>query len=257
MLKYLLDSLDGLDEATAKLYESVTGGKFQLKVEGLPKSEDTSGLKSALQKERTTVAKQDGDLKAWLKLGETPDVVSTTIADLKKAKGTPSDSEKLLEQALEQAKVQHKTMLEKVTTERDVALASEHTAIVTSGFTSALAKAGFSDTGLDMLPKLHSGRVKMVERNGSRLAEIMTADGSPMVGTGDGSRATFDDLAKEFATSYPDLVKSDRKAGAGTVPGAGGAGNEKTMLRADWDKIADPVAQQKIVADGVKLVDGP
>ena len=109
--------------------------------------------------------------------------------------------------------MQHKTMLEKVTTERDVALAAEHTAIVTSGFTSALAKAGFSDTGLDMLPKLHSGRVKMVERNGSRLAEIMTPDGSPMVGTGDGSRATFDDLAKEFATAYPDLVKSDRESG--------------------------------------------
>ena len=192
-------------------------------------------------------------MKVWVKLGETPDAVSKTISELKKAKGDPSDGEKLLEQA----RTQHKVELEKVQSERDVALASEHTAIVTSGFTSALAKAGFSDTGLDMLPKLHSGRVKMIERNGARLAEIMTADGAPMVGTGDGSRATFDDLAKEFATSYPDLVKSDRKAGAGTAPGAGGTGNEKQMLRADWDGLNDPVAQQKIVADGVKLVDGP
>lgn len=47
-LKLLLDSLDGLDEALKSLYVE-KDGKFHLDVTGI---EDTSGLKSALQKER-------------------------------------------------------------------------------------------------------------------------------------------------------------------------------------------------------------
>lgn len=251
MLKFLLDSLEGLGEDVTKLYEKNPDGKFQLKVDGLPGQEDTSGLKTALQKERQNVSKLEGDLKAWTKLGETPGTVAETIDGLKKAKGDPSDGEKLLEQA----RAQHKLELEKVAGERDAALASEHSAVVTSGFTAALAKAGFSDTGLDMIPKLHAARVKMVERDGKRHAEIMTADGSsPMVGSGEGSRATFEDLAKEFSTSYPDLVRADRKGGAGTAPGGGGSSSEKQMLRSDWDELG-PQDQQKTIADGVTLVD--
>lgn len=45
MLKYKLESLDGLDEATAKLYSKGDDGKFVLQV-------DETGAKSALQKER-------------------------------------------------------------------------------------------------------------------------------------------------------------------------------------------------------------
>ncbi len=49
-MKYELDSLDGLDETTAKEYTE-KDGKFVLKLEGF-EIEDTKGLKSALQKER-------------------------------------------------------------------------------------------------------------------------------------------------------------------------------------------------------------
>lgn len=48
MLKYQLDSLDGIDEGLRSFYEQGENG-FKLKVDGL---EDTSGLKSALEKER-------------------------------------------------------------------------------------------------------------------------------------------------------------------------------------------------------------
>lgn len=59
MLKFQLDSLDGLDDSVKSLYQE-KDGKFQLAVEGMPDSqdEDISGLKSALQKlksERTTL----------------------------------------------------------------------------------------------------------------------------------------------------------------------------------------------------------
>lgn len=48
MLKRILDTLEGLDEATAKLYKKGEDGKFHLEVE----EEPNDGLKSALQKER-------------------------------------------------------------------------------------------------------------------------------------------------------------------------------------------------------------
>lgn len=251
MLKFLLDTLDGLDEATKAMYKKNDDGKYQLQVEGLPQQEDVSGLKNALQTERASVAKLEGDLRAWKKLGDTPDAVSTTIADLKKDKGDPTEQERLMEQL----KTQHAEEVTKITGERDAALESERQAVINNGMVTALAKAGFSKTGLDMVPQIHGNRVKITERDGKRVVDIMTADGSaPMVGTGDGSRATFDDLAKELAVSYPDLVNSDRKGGAGTAPGGGGSGSEKQMLRSDWDKL-DAMDQAKTISDGVQLVD--
>jgi len=48
-LKAVVDSLDGLEEGLKSLYQQSEDGKFRLVVEGL---EDSSGLKSALEKER-------------------------------------------------------------------------------------------------------------------------------------------------------------------------------------------------------------
>lgn len=48
-LKAILDNLDGLSDEVKGFYEAGDDGKYRLKVDGL---EDSSGLKSALQKER-------------------------------------------------------------------------------------------------------------------------------------------------------------------------------------------------------------
>ena len=55
MLKRILDTLDGLDEATANLYKKGEDGKFHLDME----EEPNDGLKSALQKERK--AREDAE----------------------------------------------------------------------------------------------------------------------------------------------------------------------------------------------------
>ncbi len=249
MLNYLLDSTDGLDDNLVELYEKTPEGKFQLKVEGIPEA-DNSGLKSALEKERINTKRLTGDLRPFEKLGMTPDEITTTIEDLKKAKGDPSNGEKLLDQA----RAQHKVELEKLTRERDTAFESERNAVITSGFTAALAKVGFSEEGINLIAPLHASRVEMAEQNGKRVPIITAKDGGPMLGTGADHHATFDDLAKEFADTYPSLVLSDRKGGAGIAPGSGGATTEKTMLRSDWEKLG-AVEQHKTIMGGVKLVD--
>ena len=47
MLKYQLDSLEGLDEGARAFYEEKEG-KFQLKVDGIPQGEDVTGLKAKI-----------------------------------------------------------------------------------------------------------------------------------------------------------------------------------------------------------------
>ena len=248
---YIIDNLDGLEPNIAALYKSNSDGKFQLQVEGLPPQEDVSGLRSALQTERESVSKFEYELRDWKKLGKTPNDVRAKIDDLTKSGSDPSEGEKLLEQA----QIKHNIEIEKISGERDAALASEHAAIVKSGMTAALAKAQFTETGMEMIPQLHGNRIKMVERNGARVPEIMTSDGSaPMVGSGEGNRATFDDLAKEYSEKYPDLVRTDQKGGAGTAPGIGGSGDQNSMSRSAWDKL--PVMEQsRVLSDGVSLVD--
>ena len=48
MLKFQLDSLDGVDETVRALYTE-KDGKFVLGIEGLPQPEDVSGLKSKVE----------------------------------------------------------------------------------------------------------------------------------------------------------------------------------------------------------------
>ena len=81
-LKLTLDSLDGVDEAIKSLYVE-QDGKFKLAVDGL---EDTSGLKSALEKERK--ARRDAEQRAKLALSdEELEEVERLRSEAAKAKG--------------------------------------------------------------------------------------------------------------------------------------------------------------------------
>ena len=251
MLKFVVDNLEGLSEEVAKNYEKSEDGKYQLKVDGLPVQEDTTGLKNALQAERNAVADLKRQARDWQALGETPDAVAAKIKELSDAKGDPSEQEKMLEQL--QAK--HAKELENITTQRDAALVSEREAIINAGFTAALAESGFTKTGLELIPKIHSDRIVMVEQDGKRVPQIMTKDGSgALVGSGKNNYATFEDLAKELAETYPDLVQAERKGGAGSSPGPRGPSGEKVMKRLDWDALS-PAEQMSIVSKGTKIVD--
>ena len=48
-LKFEIETLEGLDEATQKLYAKQDNGKYRLAVEGLPESEDVKGLKAKVE----------------------------------------------------------------------------------------------------------------------------------------------------------------------------------------------------------------
>ena len=150
MLKFLLDSLDGLTEDQAKMYKKLDDGKFQLQVDGLPSQADNANLLSALQKERKEVATLTSDLASWKKLGVTPDAVTKTITDLKAERGDPTESEKLLEQAT----ARHNE--EKADWQKELSAAhnSEKEAVINSGLTGGPSPSRFHRHGIINDPKV-------------------------------------------------------------------------------------------------------
>ena len=87
VLKYNLTSEEhgGLDEGIRELYTEKDGG-FVLSVEGI---EDTSGLKSALTKERDLAKEYKKQVAAWEALGKKPEEISEILKQLEKQKAEP------------------------------------------------------------------------------------------------------------------------------------------------------------------------
>lgn len=246
MLKLTVDTLDGVAEPIRALYEP-KDGKFALKVEGL---EDTSGLKSALQKEREAARAA----KEYQALGLSP----AEIAELKLARDkaeeekarAAGDFDKIRGKLTEQ----HQSELARLRSELEAVQASEHRAVVTTGLMAALAEAGATNEGLEVLSTILQGRAKIEATDGKRVVKVLDADGVPMIGKG-GKDAGFADLAEWAVSKYPSLFKSKTMAGSGTPSGGNSAGSAKrTMSRAEFLKLS-PAEASKAALAGLQIID--
>jgi hypothetical protein len=251
-LQLVVDSLDGIPDALKGEYAE-KDGKFHLNVDGI---EDTSGLKSALDKERTKARDFEKKVKRWEALGKTDEEISKLLADHEEAARKKAESEGDFDKVLKQH--QDKWAKEKGDLERELTAArtSERGAIIGTGVLAALTKAGATEEGLDLLPDRLSARVNPETVDGKRVLKIMQADGeTPMAGSGKDGLATLDDLVKEAASKWPSLFKGTGNSGSGKEPGKGGFGNSgKTITRADWEKMS-PAEKQSKHRDGFKVVD--
>lgn len=251
-LQLTVDSLDTVDEPFRDLYEA-DGEKFKLKVEGL---EDTSGLKSALDKERKANREAAAKIKKWESLGKTDDEIAELLAkqeedERKKAEGE-GDFDKILGQ--------HKSKWDKekadLEAELNASRSSERNAIIETSVLGALTKAGATEEGVDLLPERLAARIHLETVDGKRVLKIMQADGeTPMAGAGKDGLATFDDLVKEASTKWPSLFKGSGNSGSGKQPGNGGGSDKaKTITRADFDKLG-PLDRAAKIKEGFTLVD--
>lgn len=217
-----LDSIDGLPEG---LKGAVTeaDGVHTLDASKLMLSEDLTGLKTALSKERDNVS-------AWAKLGESPDAVLAQINDLKNAKPkgkTDDDVSAMIEQATAplQAKLDASTKQ----------LSGLRSTSTSQQISVELAKAGVLPEALDMVANFASSRI-MYSDDGSM--QIRTSDGKPMVGTGDNHTATISDLVSDIVGTMPFAVKDSGKGGGGKPPQDGGKPPSKTATRAEFDGMS-------------------
>ncbi|WP_089177140.1 hypothetical protein [Bosea sp. AS-1] len=250
MLKLTVDTLDGVAETLRDFYEE-RDGKFALKVEGL---EDTSGLKTALEKERKAARDHEKTAKAYRELGLSPEEIKALAEERTKrereAAEKSGDFDKILGQHRSAWENEKKTLEQ----ELNAAKASERRAIIDTNVMTALSKAGATEEGIDLLPDRLANRIKFETEDGVRVVKIMAADGeTPMAGSGKSGLATFDDLVKEAISKWPSLFKASGAGGGGKLPnsGAGGAGS-KSMSLADFNALP-PKERAARMAQGLQI----
>ena len=195
-LKLFLDSLDGVDEGVKALYTE-HDGKFKLAVDGL---EDTSGLKSALEKERK--ARRDAEARAKLALSdEEMEEVERLRSEAAKAKGA--------DEIVNQLKARHQKELEARTKEAQAYRASLEKTVLESTATQLLAKHG-GNVGL-LMPHI-MGALRVEESDGQ--FQVVPANA-----------ASVDEVVASLKASYPAAFADSGKSGGGASGGGAGGGN--------------------------------
>jgi hypothetical protein len=194
----------GLPEALKPL---VTEGKLDLTK--LMPAEDLTGLKSALEKERSNA-------RAWAKLGDAPDAVAQRMAELEKAaQGTGKGAEEA-QAKLDALKADYEGKL----TAAQERIGKMQQANAAASLKAELAKAGFIPEAIDDIAATAMARLQFNDDGSLR---VIKADGSPWAVAGRPNvEATLADLAKELAGAKPYAVRDPGAGGGGKPPGSSG-----------------------------------
>ena len=224
-LKLIVDSLDGLDDGTKALYAE-KDGKYRLDVEGI---EDTSGLKSALEKERT--ARRELEKRAKAALSE-DDMEEYARLKAEADKGKDKD------EILKGMRSRHEKELELAKQEASRVKAQLEKTVLESTATQLLAKNGGNVSLL--LPHI-MGQIKAEEVDG--MLSVVPA-----------SAATIDDVVKGLKATFPAAFSDSGHSGSGATGGHAGAGGAKTMTRAQFNGLGS-TAQHEHIRAGGKVTD--
>ena len=196
-LDYKIDTIEGLDENTAKLYVKQDDGKYQLDVNG---AEDVTGLKSALEHER------EHRRKATQATKEAEDEAKRKAEEKLKADGNHKE---LYDSAMGKL------------AERDATIAN---------MTATTAKEKVNSAAMKIAATLAEGN------NVGILADIIgrrlehTDEGLKVLSeTGQLTVSTLDELTKQIQTGgiYDSLLKGN-KSGGGGAQGDGKGGGAST-----------------------------
>lgn len=217
MLKYQLDSLEGLDDATKALYTE-KDGKFVLEVDGVPKGgEDVTSLKNALAMERDK-------RKAAVQRAEAAEAAKETEAEEKARK---DGDLKALDESW-------KKKFNKLQEERDEEVGNLRGALdrrtVHQDASDLANKLAVPGSAKALLPHIQP-RLKAEMRDGEMVTVVVDEQGKP-------TAQTLDDLAKEItqdAALAPILVAS-KAAGGGAEGSRGGAPETKVKADMGGDK---------------------
>ena len=207
-LKLTLDSLDGVDEAHKALYVE-QDGKFKLAVDGL---EDTSGLKSALEKERK--ARREAEQRAKLALGEDElEEFERLRAEAAKARGA--------EDIVNQLKVRHAKEVE----------AKDKAA---QAYRSMLEKTVLESTASKLLAE-HKGNVGLLMPHIQSALRVEEADGQFQVVPA--NAASLEEVVTGLKATFPAAFADSGHSGSGAVGGGGGGAKGRTITRAQYDQM--------------------
>ena len=214
MLKFQLDTLEGVDEAVRALYTE-KDGKFVLGIEGLPQQEDVSGLKAKVdellgEKKAAEKARKDAEEQARLEREENARK-SGNVEELEKSWSEKYNRrEAELNGMLEQERGTLSTQI------RDLTVGRTATDIA-----SALAIPGSAKA---LLPHIER-RLSVEQRDGKPVVVVLDQQGKL-------SAATLDELKAEFAndTAFAPLIAGSKASGGGAAGAGGGGGAAKGKI---------------------------
>jgi hypothetical protein len=257
-LPHVVEKIDSVAEAFRSEYKE-RDGKFYLDVSGAPDVPDVNGLKSALTAERESNKSLKDTMKAWAALGKKPDEVQAMLeserAKADEALVKAGKVDELLERKVGEVRRESDTAISEANNRRDSALGVARKAVIGTHVNGALVKAKVTAEGLDLLSERLGHRVQLeFDDKGSSSISILDAAGEPMLGSGQGGRATFDDLVKEASKTYPSLFEGTGGGGSGTRPRDGGGPAGKTLKRSDYDALSHSERATKM-REGFKVVD--
>ena len=209
-LKVVLETLDGLDEATQSFYAEKDGA-YVLDVEGVDNHPDVANLRNAYQAEKTKRQEQ----------GKKLETTQARLAELEaKPNPTKADDAEILKlrEALEGERDQWKTKA----TELE---GTVYKLTVENQLDAALRSAGITDPGLAMGAKaLLQGKIKV-------------ADGKPVAETDMGPIALSEYVKRWASSDGAAYVSKPSGGGAGGSKG-GGAGAQKRSGMSAAEKAA-------------------
>jgi hypothetical protein len=214
MLKFQLDTLEGVDEAVRALYTE-KDGKFVLGIEGLPQPEDVSGLKAKV--DELLGEKKAAEKKAR----EAEEAARLEREELARKSGNVEELERSWSEKYSKREAELSAMLEQErgtlsTQIRDLTVGRTATDIA-----SALAIPGSAKA---LLPHIER-RLSVEQRDGKPVVVVLDQQGKL-------SAATLDELKAEFAndTAFAPLIAGSKASGGGAAGAGGGGGAAKGKI---------------------------
>ena len=203
-LQFLLESLDGLDDGVKALYQE-KDGKYQLSIDGLPKTDDLDGLKAKVEQllgeKKTAATKAKEAEEAARKSGEEAARKSGDIEALDKSWTAKFEA---MEKEKDGTISGLNDSINGLTVDRDaIAMAAE------------MAVDGSADV---LLPHIRS-RLAVEVRDGRHVTVVRDAEGKA-------SALTMDDLKTEISNNkaFSPLIVASRGSGGGAGQGGQGSG---------------------------------
>lgn len=227
-LKLTIDKLDDVDESFQSLYAE-KDGKFVLQVDGL---EDTSGLRSALGKERHARSELERKIKRWESLGKNEDEISDLIEKFEKDQQTEAERKGEWDKLRAQMNEKHAAETKKLQDTIAALRSSLEDHLIDANATSAIAAAkGIPDLLLPIIRK----NIKVVEDGGKFSVAVVDGKGDLRV-NGSGEPMTISEMVMEMRSSevFGRAFDGTGSSGSGTQPvRLNGGGTPQVQRRSD------------------------
>ncbi|MFJ2527830.1 hypothetical protein [Pseudomonas helmanticensis] len=214
MLKFQLDTLEGVDEAVRALYTE-KDGKFVLGIEGLPQQEDVSGLKAKV--DELLGEKKAAEKKAR----EAEDAARLEREEAARKSGNVEELERSWTEKFTRREAELNGMLEQERGTLSGQIRDLTVGRTATDIASALAVQGSAKA---LLPHIER-RLSVEQRDGKPVVVVLDALGKL-------SAATLDELKAEIANdaAFAPLIAGSKASGGGAGGAGGGGGAPKGKI---------------------------